>query len=161
MIESLVERWLASHPDSNLVKPVRASRALPVYSDMGGDLLLRPDGEILVHDGWEDDEPQIETDSVWRLTAIVVGVEKYPELRPLLPIRDPGTKDCYACGGRGEIHIAGINCSFRCGNCCGLGWGGAVGFTFVADRQRGNTIGQLFGVCESVRPYSRGITPGY
>jgi hypothetical protein len=123
LIRSLVERWLASPDRTDLTGAVRVSGALPVYSDMGGTLLLRPDGEILFLDNEsEDDEPQIETDFGWRTTAVVVGVEKYPELRPLLPIRPPGTEDCEACAGHGRVRVAETDHRFLCGRCHGLGW---------------------------------------
>jgi hypothetical protein len=122
-IRSLVERWLASPHRSDLTEAVRASGALPVYSDMGGTLFLRPDGEILFLDHEsEDDEPQFETDEGWRISAVVVGAEKYPELRPLLPIRPADTEDCDACAGQGRIGIAEIDHRFLCGRCYGLGW---------------------------------------
>src|SRR3954454_20804853 len=106
LIQSLVERWLASPDRTDLTEAVRGSGALPVYSDMGGTLLLRPDGEILfLGSGPEDDEPRIETDPGWRITAIVVGAEEYPELRPLLPVRPSGTEDCEACACHGRVRV--------------------------------------------------------
>jgi hypothetical protein len=127
VIQALVERWLASPNDLGLVEVVCASGALPVYADMGGTLFLRPDGEILVLDGGSNHEPQIETDPGWRITAVVVGAEKYPELRRLLPARPSGVEDCEACEGRGQVRVGDIDYRFLCGKCYGLGWlGGAV-----------------------------------
>jgi hypothetical protein len=123
LIRSLVERWLASPDCTDLTEAVRVSGALPVYSDMGGTLLLRPDGEILFLDNEsEHDAPQIETDFGWRTAAVVVGVEKYPELRSLLPIRPSGTEDCEACAGRGRVRLGETDHRFLCGRCHGLGW---------------------------------------
>jgi hypothetical protein len=123
VIQSLVKGWLASPTRSDLTEAVRGSGALPVYSDMGGTLFLRPDGEILVlGSGPEDDEPRIETDPGWRITAIVVGAEEDPELRPLLPVRPSGTEDCEACAGHGRVHVGEIDHRFLCGRCHGLGW---------------------------------------
>lgn len=123
LIRSLVERWLASPDRPGLTGAVRASGALPVYSDMGGTLLLRPDGEILfLDDASEDDKPRLETDEGWRITAVVVGAEKYPELRPLLPIRPAVAEACDACAGQGRIRVAEVSHGFLCGTCRGLGW---------------------------------------
>jgi hypothetical protein len=123
LIRSLVERWLASPVRSDLINAVRVSGALPVYSDMGGTLLLRPDGEILsLGSDSEDGEPQVETDFGWRITAVVVGAEQYPELRPLLPIRPSGTEDCKACAGVGRVRIGGTDRHILCGRRHGLGW---------------------------------------
>lgn len=106
-----------------MAEAVRASGALPVYYDMGGTLFLRPDGEILVLDnGSVDDGPRIETDEGQRITAVVVGAEAYPELRPLLPMRPAGARDGDACAGRGRIRVVGIEHRFLCGRCRGLGW---------------------------------------
>ena len=127
-IQSLVDRWLGSPPnDPEFVEVVRASGALPVYADMGGTLFLRPDGEILVLEHDSRDAPQIEADPGWRMTAVVVGAEKYPELGRLLPARPLGTGDCEGCRGRGRVRFGDIDHDFLCGTCHGLGWlGGTI-----------------------------------
>lgn len=124
VIQGLVEDWLAAPapPDFLVVEAVRASGALPVYSDLGGTLFLRPDGEILALEHDSDDAPQIEADPGWRMTALVVGAETYPELRPLLPVRAARLPDCAACAGRGRVRIGEIDTGILCGNCFGLGW---------------------------------------
>jgi hypothetical protein len=47
-------------------------------------LLLRPDGEILCFPWDSLGALAPESDPGWWITAVVVGAEKYPELRPLL-----------------------------------------------------------------------------
>jgi hypothetical protein len=127
VIQSLVDRWLDSPPkDPGLVEAVRSNGALPVYADIGGTLLLRPDGEILALDHGSRTAPQIEADPGWRITAVVVGAEKYPELRRLLPVRPPGTENCQWCEGRGRVRIGEIDRGPLCGNCYGLGWLGGT-----------------------------------
>jgi hypothetical protein len=128
VIQSLVDRWIASPPnDPVLVKAVRASGAMPVYADMGGTLFLRPDGEILFLDDVSSDAPQIETNPGWRITAVVVGAEKHPELGRLLPARPPGIGNCEDCEGHARVRIGDIDYYFLCGTCHGLGWlGGTV-----------------------------------
>jgi hypothetical protein len=128
VIEVLVTRWLASPTHLDLVAAVRESGALPVYVDVGGALLLRPDCEILLLPSDSIETPVIEFDPRWRLTAIVVGAEKYPELKPLLPARPTGIGDCEWCDGRGRIRL-GDSKHRRgpiCGRCYGLGWLGGV-----------------------------------
>jgi hypothetical protein len=127
-IAHLIKQWLASSTDPELVEAVRISGALPVYMGMGGALLLRPDGEILCFPWGCFGELAPESDPGWRITAVVVGAEKYPELRPLLPVRPFGTADCEWCTGSGRIRI-GASEDRRgpiCGSCHGLGWPGAV-----------------------------------
>jgi hypothetical protein len=130
VIEALVDRWIAAPAHLDLVEAVRMSGALPVYVDMSGALFLRPDCEILcLPDGDSIEAIAVERDPGWRLTAVVVAAEKYPELKPLLPARPPGTGECKWCGGRGRIRIGESDCRRGpiCGRCFGLGWlGGAV-----------------------------------
>jgi hypothetical protein len=92
--------------------------------DMGGALLLRPDGEVLSFPWGRIGKPAPESDAVWRLIAVVVGAEKHPELRPLLPVRPAGAADCAACEGSGRIRI-GESDHHRgpiCASCHELGW---------------------------------------
>jgi hypothetical protein len=124
VIEELVKQWCASPDHPELVEAVARSGALPVYMDMGGALLLHPDGEVLCLPWDEIGGLAPESDSGWRLTALVVGAEKYPELRPLVPVRPSGTADCEWCKGGGRIHIEGTGNRRGpiCGRCYGIGW---------------------------------------
>lgn len=123
IIRSLVERWLASNDRPDLTAVVCTSGALPVYYGMGATLLLRPDGEILcLDDASDDDVPHLETGEGWRTIAIVVGVEKHPELLPLLPIRPVEAETCDWCSGYGRIRDHEIIYGILCGKCFGLGW---------------------------------------
>jgi hypothetical protein len=124
VIDHLIQQWLTSPSHLELVEVVRISGALPVYMGIGGALLLRPDGEILCFPWDSLGELAPESDPGWRITAVVVGAEKYPELRPLLPVRPCGTADCEWCTGNGRIRI-GTSDGHRgpiCGRCHGLGW---------------------------------------
>jgi hypothetical protein len=89
--------------------------ALPVYADMGGTLFITPSLQILTmrHDEGAMSE---ECSPEWRLAAPVAAVERFPELRQLLPTRPSGSLDCSVCAGTGRLLGA------RCGSCIGLGW---------------------------------------
>ena len=128
VIRQLVDCWLASAPsDPVLVEAVRSTGAIPVYADIGGTLLLRTDGEILALDDGPSAVPRIETDLGWRITAMVVGAEKYSELGRLLPVRPSGIGNCEYCEGRGRVRLGDNDRGPLCGNCHGLGWiGGTV-----------------------------------
>ena len=103
----------------NLVPLARQYNALPVYSDIGGDLFLTLSGEILhLNEGDPKGLPTLETDPVWQLIAAVVASEKYPELAFLRPQRPLSAKDCLKCEGTGHPMSLG----FICGECFGLGW---------------------------------------
>jgi hypothetical protein len=93
----------------------RLKNVLPVYSDMTGSLGFSPDGVILFSD-WESNEVKPMTDEGWQIIAAVSAIERYPDLREILPDRPNRAKSCDACGGKGRM------LSVFCGRCHGLGW---------------------------------------
>jgi uncharacterized protein (TIGR02996 family) len=110
-------------PGEEYRRLARRHDALPVYADMGGVILLRPDGEWLTL-GDDDDEPRTETDRGWRMIGLVYAAEFFPELRPLLPPRPADAGPCPGCGGRGleRWRLEGVSGITPCGGCFGLGW---------------------------------------
>jgi hypothetical protein len=123
-IKRLAAGWLNEPDQHGLHSVVRERGALPVYLGIGGALLLTPDGDILGV-AWDSREgPKREENPSLRLTAVVAGAEKYPELRPLVPVRPPDAKLCTSCGGQGFVLFS--EKSIRCGECFGLGWPGAA-----------------------------------
>jgi hypothetical protein len=97
--------------------------AVPVYSDLGGALLLRPDGKIL-RVGWEDEEKAEPADQRWSLMGRVAAAEFFPELRALAPSPPASADNCPNCGGAGleRWWVEGVKGVTFCGRCCGLGW---------------------------------------
>jgi hypothetical protein len=81
---------------------------LGVYADLGGALVLRPDGSVLGV-GWDDEEPS-EAGPGWRLVALAAASYHFPELADLAPERPRGARPCPACSGQG------------CERCFGMGW---------------------------------------
>jgi uncharacterized protein (TIGR02996 family) len=100
----------------------RRCAALPIYADMGGTILLRPDGEILVVDDEEELQPL--THRGWRLIGLASAAEFFPELRPLLPPRPFSANSCPQCGGEGVERwwVQGKKGITPCGKCWGQGW---------------------------------------
>jgi uncharacterized protein (TIGR02996 family) len=101
----------------------RRHDALPIYADMGGVMLLTPDGEVLGI-GHDDERPQPEIDQGWRLIGLASAAEFFPELRPLLPPRPCTAMPCPQCEGNGvkryPVEVGrGIS---TCGKCWGMGW---------------------------------------
>jgi hypothetical protein len=121
-IEARIKEWLQGPDGLHLAPAVRTSGALPIYSDMGATFFIRPDGEILVRAHDSRDDPVVEREPRWRLAALVVGAEKYPELKELLPSRPAETADCTSCGGTGRLKVENIERTFVCGTCHGMGW---------------------------------------
>jgi hypothetical protein len=97
--------------------------ALPVYADLGGALLLRPDGEILVV-AWEDEEKAVPADQRWTGLGRAAAAEFFPELRTVLPPRPAAAAACEACRGAGleRWWIGASKGVTFCGRCFGLGW---------------------------------------
>jgi hypothetical protein len=77
---------------SDLAILARVHTALPVYADIGGALLIRPTGEVLLfHSNQEwtaTSESSIVTEARWIAVAYVAGEKRYPALRGLLPSTD-------------------------------------------------------------------------
>ena len=93
--------------------------ALPVYADMGGCVLLRPDGSFLAIE-WEAADVVLPVSDPWKVCALVFGSKKYPALRCMLPDRPPTAADCEVCKGTGRP-FSDIE-AVMCGRCLGLGW---------------------------------------
>jgi hypothetical protein len=92
--------------------------ALPLYLGWWETIGIRAGGEIV---SWSTEDEYagvrpVEDRSLW-LSALVVGTQRYPELRPLLPPRPAGAVDCRHLG-----HPLFAEGRVICGECCGLGW---------------------------------------
>ncbi|MGH9870579.1 MAG: hypothetical protein ACREAA_20775 [Candidatus Polarisedimenticolia bacterium] len=113
----------------DLVSLARRFDALPVSADMGGALLIRPSGEvILVHSNqpWGlESEHEVVTDPGWRTIAFVEAGERFPSLSFLRPERPDTAVDCPSCGGTGRVPFA--DQKVMCGACHALGWVGPIG----------------------------------
>jgi hypothetical protein len=112
------------YDDPSLDQAVRTLHAWPVYGDLGGVLLVAPDGEVYCR-RHETLDLVVETDSRWRTIAWAAAAEQAPEVRELLPIRPDGTPDCSTCEGKGRIQ-ATPTCRLWCGVCgalAGIGQG--------------------------------------
>ena len=89
---------------------------VPVYADMGGILVLAPDGSVLQY---EPTSGKIEAvvESKWRILALVRAARKHPELSALRPMRPNTARTCRQCGGTGIVLGQA-----DCGVCYGTGW---------------------------------------
>ena len=121
--EQIVSRLIAELPAAQL-DPGRthAARlnALPIGGSMWADYYLRPNGEVVVV-GEDFDRPDVDSvysDRARVLMMLVWGSERYPELRELLPVREPGAVDC-VCVQHPNIFGPG---KVICSECGGVGW---------------------------------------
>jgi hypothetical protein len=111
-----LSRHMAEHAASEFARKAAAlTGGVPVYSDMGGTLVVEPTGEVLLfdHDTGTVKSPG---EPKWTLAALAKAAERFPELAALAPVRPPDAGTCPACGGSGLI------LSIDCGTCMGLGW---------------------------------------
>jgi len=82
--------------------------ALGVYGDIGGALMVRPDGSVLSM-GWDEEQASAAPDG-WRIIALAAASYRFPELFDLAPERPPTARPCWKCEGSG------------CEYCFGMGW---------------------------------------
>jgi hypothetical protein len=119
-LQTQIGTWLREylaqpHLDHDL-RDVAAFGALPLYSDPGGCIALRPDGRV-VQVFWRKPEASFQdAPPSWRTVALVSGAARYPELRELLPKRPEQAPDCPNCVA-GRLEDGSI-----CGVCFGLGF---------------------------------------
>ena len=99
--------------------------AIPLWADIGGAILLRPDGTVLELE-WDQPSERVPREleaPSWSL-ALVAGAERYPWLADLLPQRPTDATSCPDCEGKGrrrynEPQPGGL---IYCATCDGLGW---------------------------------------
>ena len=124
LIPPLLERAMAdqSAPEHR-VRLMRQHEALLVHESWTGYLFLRSDGSAFYVDEEEpgsDALPGIRDDKR-ALMAVVLGSERFPELRALLPERSSADPDCPSCGGSGRLPVGGKP-HLLCAACGVLGW---------------------------------------
>src|SRR5205814_4737430 len=99
------------HPDEGggeLVRLARVHEVLPLWTDMGSCIALRPSGQ-LVFFAWDDPE-KVEPvgaagahDRRMVHAARAVGSRRFPSIAGLAPVRDSGARVCPSCGGSGKL----------------------------------------------------------
>jgi hypothetical protein len=101
----------------------REYKMLPLASNSIYLWGLCPDGVMLCvdHESFaQGAEP--EADPATAYAVMMKGVERYPELQPLVPERPPGVVRCGKCDGRGIIPAPAERIADVCLRCDGLGW---------------------------------------
>jgi hypothetical protein len=116
-IRAWLVEYLAQPGLQHELRDVAAFGALPLYSDVGGCIAIRPDGRV-VQIFWNRPEASFsDAPANWRIAALVAGSAHWPELRQLLPARPEGAPPCANCEGKGALDDGVI-----CGVCFGLGF---------------------------------------
>ena len=94
-----------------------------LYGTIGTEAALLRDGSVhlWVAEQWPESEDYTgrEATPEERLAALVLGAERWPQLRSLLPPRPPEASDCVTCGAQGLIRNPG---GVICPQWHGLGW---------------------------------------
>lgn len=89
---------------------------LPVYEDLGGVLVLMPDGSVQSYD--PDRRIAIPVfEGRWVIAALVKAAKRYRELASLHPSRPQDGVTCEQCRGAGTL-VGDLDC----GRCMGTGW---------------------------------------
>ena len=94
--------------------------ALPIGWSLWAEYYLRPNGEVVIV-GEDLDHPDMDSvysDRLSVLRVLVWGSERYPELRELLPEREPSAIDCLCLQHPNLFGPGKVICS----ECGGLGW---------------------------------------
>ena len=109
---------------SEVLPLARQLSALPVYVDIGGAILIRPDGTVLeVHSNqsWEGGvESRSLTEPRDLLLARVAASRTWPTLASLAPERPADATDCKTCEGAGQLVLGDLQA--YCRECGGTGW---------------------------------------
>ena len=125
-VAARIERTIAGFPTTGLHVDHQAARygAIALVGSIGTLWMLRPDGTF-----WDVDDdlgkPLTPLPAEEQLMALVYGVERYPWLAELLPVRPPSAPSCGACSGVGSILLTNVLPSGSralCTSCQGLGW---------------------------------------
>jgi hypothetical protein len=107
----------AAHGESVTVREAAAKTGgVPVYSDMGGTLVLSATGEVLHYDP-ETRNAKVVSDPRWRKAAMKKAASRFPELIELAPTRPHDATQCAACNGQGVL-LGSVDCAA----CMGVGW---------------------------------------
>lgn len=99
--------------DPRLASYLREVGGLRLYLTLGSEGFLRPDGSVWIHEheNWGEPEPP---KYIWRratgmdrIGSLVLGAEKFAEVRRLLPQRPVDALPCGACEGAGRMLSGG------------------------------------------------------
>jgi hypothetical protein len=124
-----VEASLAAylqHPGETSADAIRAARqhrALPLWEDWTGCILLRPTGDLSFV-AWDRPERTEEMgasqpDREMAHAARAIGSRRFPAVAGLAPQRTASARECPSCHGTGRVDAAPPNIVCQCG---GLGW---------------------------------------
>ncbi len=116
-IRALIERVTEGEGGEAFEQAARKFSALPLAEGWFGWALLTERGDVL--DAGEDGSVSPAAEPL-RTMFLVAGVERYPELIALLPVRSTTSTDCARCEGTGWMKFG--NREIRCHECRALGW---------------------------------------
>lgn len=109
---------------TDALQAAQVHRALPLWADWTGCILLRPTGELQfvawAHPG---DAERLgaagQHDLAMAHAARAVGSRRFPAVVGLAPQRTASARECPSCHGSGRVDAAPPNLICQCG---GLGW---------------------------------------
>ena len=115
IIRRLSDEAAARASNEDVREAVMKTGGVPVHTDLGGILLVAPDGQVLHYDP-ESGRVQAPGHN-WKQLALAKAARRFPELEELRPRKPDGAAECRACEGSGVLQ-EGVDC----GTCFGAGW---------------------------------------
>jgi hypothetical protein len=110
-----------SRVNPHMAAELRALDGLYLFGTIGSEAALLRDGSVQmwVAESWPTSETytQRRASPEERIGALVLGAEKWPELKALLPTRAPDASSCERCSGGGRVKSRVL-----CPDCSGLGF---------------------------------------
>ena len=116
IILSLSQRSAERYSDPMVQSAIIKTGGVPVYSDLGGVLLIDPEMTVLELDT-ETGALRVVSDAAWRRVAFSCAARTFPLLAELMPQRPQGAVPCGQCMESGCL-LGEVTC----GKCHGLGW---------------------------------------
>jgi hypothetical protein len=109
----------SQHGDDHKTKITTLTHCLPLYSDMGGSILISKTGEFLRLDSDTGTVSALQEET-WETIALVSLARDYPDLAELRRSRPENAVTCPDCSGTGRVTIAQVD--LIGGKCASTGW---------------------------------------
>jgi len=120
--DTSIDAWLTRFiVEARRLLGVTSATGLPLCGSIGFDAELLSDGSVIWHSydiGGEDPDVWRVASREERISALILGAERMPQLLVLLPKRQPQDRHCTACKTTGYV----LGGRILCRECGGTGW---------------------------------------
>ena len=120
-VATLIAEVSPNNCDAEEYRLAQALQALPICFSLWSYVLLTANGEMISFGLDDEEERSVSARDV--LLMLRIGVERYPQLARLLPVRPTDAIDCGLCFGSGVMQTGDTPPQQkRCLSCEGWGW---------------------------------------